>query len=142
MSARRSSLFRAIASVAVVVLLTTPMLFAQTTTGNIAGTALTASDKSALPGVTIEAIHVPTGTRYDTVTGGNGRFTIPNVRVGGPDQITGTLEGFKLTTVNLNEDVLGQTAEVGLNLALAVVTKAITVRAHAEETITPNHPPP
>ena len=139
MSARRSSLFRAIASVAVAVLLTTPMLFAQTTTGNIAGTALTASDKSALPGVTIEAIHVPTGTRYDTVTGGNGRFTIPNVRVGGPYKITGTLEGFKSTTVNLNEVVLGQTAEVGLNLALAAVTEAITVSAHADEIINPNH---
>src|SRR5689334_15748011 len=112
MSARRSSLFRAIASVAVVFLLATPLLFAQTTTGNIAGTASTASDKSALPGVTIEAVHVPTGARYETVTGPNGRFIIPNVRVGGPYKITGTLEGFKSTTVNLNEVVLGQTSEV------------------------------
>jgi hypothetical protein len=138
MSARRSSLFRAIASVAVIVLMATPSLFAQTTTGNIAGTAMTASDKSALPGVTIEAVHVPTGTRYDSVTGGNGRFLIPNVRVGGPYKITGTLDGFKSTTVNLNDVALGQTAEVTVNMALAAVTEAITVTASADSVINPN----
>jgi len=139
MSARRSSLFRAIASVAVVVLLTAPMLFAQTTTGNIAGTAMAAGDKSALPGVTIEAVHVPTGARYDTVTGPNGRFIIPNVRVGGPYKVTGTLEGFKSTTVSLNDVPLGQTAEVNLNLALAAVSEAITVSASTDPIINPNH---
>jgi hypothetical protein len=138
MSARRSSLFRAIASVVVVFLMATPALLAQTTTGNISGTALTASDKSALPGVTIEAVHVPTGARYDTVTGANGRFIIPNVRVGGPYKITGTLEGFKSTTVNLNEVTLGQTSEVTVNMALAAVTEAITVTARADEVINPN----
>src|ERR1041385_7121637 len=139
MSARRSSLFRAIASVAVVVLLTAPILFAQTTTGNIAGTVMAAGDKSALPGVTIEAVHVPTGARYETVTGANGRFTIPNVRVGGPYKVTGTLEGFKSTTVNLNEVALGQTAEVNVNMALAAVTEAITVSASTDPIINPNH---
>ena len=139
MSARRSSLFGAIASAAFVCLMAAPLLFAQTTTGNIAGTAVTASDKSALPGVTIEAVHVPTGTRYDSVTGVNGRFRIPNVRVGGPYKITGNLEGFKSTTVNLNEVTLGQTAEVNLNLALAAVTEAITVTASADTIINPNH---
>ena len=138
MSARRGLLFRAIASVAVVVLMAAPSLFAQTTTGNISGTAQAAGDKSALPGVTIEAIHVPTGARYDTVTGVNGRFIIPNVRVGGPYKITGTLEGFKSTTVNLNEVTLGQTSEVTLNMALAAVTEAITVTAAADEIINPN----
>ena len=139
MSVRRSSLFRAIASVAVVILMAAaPTLFAQTTTGNIAGTAQVASDKSALPGATIEAVHVPTGTRYDSVTGVNGRFTIPNVRVGGPYKITGTLEGFKSTTVNLNDVGLGQTSEVTVNMALAAVTEAITVTASADAIINPN----
>ena len=68
MSARRSSLFRAIASVAVVVLMAAPSLYAQVTTGSISGSTLTAGDKSVLPGVTVEAVHVPTGTRYGTVT--------------------------------------------------------------------------
>jgi outer membrane receptor for ferrienterochelin and colicin len=130
--------FRAIASAAVVFLMAAPALFAQTTTGNIAGTALVASDKSALPGVTIEAVHVPTGARYDTVTGANGRFTIPNVRVGGPYKITGSLEGFKSTTVNLNDVTLGQTAEVNLNLSMAAVSEAITVTASADAIINPN----
>jgi hypothetical protein len=132
-------LFRAIASAAVVFLLTTPMLFAQTTTGNIAGTAMSVSDKSALPGVTIEAVHVPTGARYDTVTGDKGRFLIPNVRVGGPYKITGSLEGFKSTTVTLNEVTLGNTADVNLNMALAAVSEAITVTASTDPIINPSH---
>ena len=98
MSARRSSLFRAIAGVVVVILMAAPSLFAQTTKGNIAGTALTASDKSVLPGVTIEAIHVPTGARYETVTGTNGRFIIPNVRVGGPYKTTSRPSSYLILT--------------------------------------------
>ena len=35
------------------------------------------ADGEALPGVTVEAIHVPTGTRYDTVSGANGRYHDP-----------------------------------------------------------------
>ena len=52
---------------------------------------------------------------------------------------TGTLEGFKSTTVNLNEVALGQTAEVTVNLALAAVSEAITVTASTDPVINPNH---
>ena len=138
MSVRRSSSFRAIVSMAVFALLAASSLFAQATTGNIAGTVSTASDKSVLPGVTIEAIHVPTGARYDTVSGANGRFVIPNVRVGGPYKVTATLEGFKSTTTNLPEVRLGETAEVPISLALAAVTEAITVTASTDAIINPS----
>jgi outer membrane receptor for ferrienterochelin and colicin len=115
----------------------TPAAIAQMTTGNIAGT-VTASDGSALPGVTIEAVHVPTGTRYDTVTGGNGRFTIPNVRAGGPYRVSAMLEGFRSferTGVTVS---LGTTAEVPVTLQLAAVTEAITVTAEVDQIINPN----
>jgi outer membrane receptor protein involved in Fe transport len=113
-----------------------PAAFAQVTTGNIAGTVTAAGD--ALPGVTIEAVHVPTGTRYDTVSGANGRFSIPNVRVGGPYRVAATLEGFKpfeVTNVMVN---LGTTAEVPVNLQLATVSEAITVTAEVDPVINPN----
>lgn len=137
MSVRRSSLFRAIFSVALLTLVATPLL-AQVTSGNLAGTVTSATDKSVLPGVTIEAVHVPTGTRYDTVSGGNGRYTIPNVRPGGPYRITGTLEGFKTATVNVPEAKLGITTEVPVSMALAAVTEAITVTAAAYDVVNPN----
>ncbi|MCA1732384.1 MAG: carboxypeptidase-like regulatory domain-containing protein, partial [Acidobacteria bacterium] len=56
---------------------------AQVTTGTLAGTIF-AADGAVLPGVTVEATHVPTGTTYQAWTGDNGRYTFPNIRVGGP----------------------------------------------------------
>ena len=126
-----------LALAACAVVLTTPALYAQVTTGNIAGT-VTDQTGAALPGVTIEATHGPTGTHYQTVSEAGGRFLIPNVRVGGPYKVTGTLEGFKPTTetgVNVN---LGTTAEVSVKMALASVTEAITVTAKGDEIINPN----
>src|SRR5436305_14439383 len=76
-------------------LFATTSLFGQATTGSLAGTIVSDADNSALPGVTVEAVHVPTGTRYSTVSGANGRFTLPNVRVGGPYKVTASLEGLK-----------------------------------------------
>jgi len=113
-----------------------PAAFAQVTTGSIAGTVTASGD--ALPGVTVEAVHTPTGTRYDTVSGANGRFLIPNVRVGGPYRITATLEGFRPFEATNIAVGLGTTAEVPVNLSLATVSEAITVTAEVDPVINPN----
>jgi len=115
----------------------TPAAFAQVTTGSITGRVL-AADGSALPGVTIEAVHTPTGTRYSDVTGGEGRFTIPNVRVGGPYRITAALEGFREAAADNVTVPLGGAADVPLTLQLATITEAITVTATTDEIINPN----
>ena len=115
----------------------TPVAHAQVTTGGISGT-VTAADGSALPGVTIEAVHVPTGTVYTAVTGPTGTFLIPNVRVGGPYRVTASLEGFRpFATSNVNV-ALGTTAAVPVQLQLASVAEAITVTADADPVINPN----
>jgi hypothetical protein len=114
----------------------TPAAFAQVTTGNIAGTVTAAGE--TLPGVTVEAVHTPTGTRYDTVSGPDGRFTIPNVRVGGPYRVTATLEGFRPFEATTVQVPLGSTAEVPVTLALATVSEAITVTAEVDPIINPN----
>ena len=119
-------------------MLIAPFATAQVTTGNITGVVQTKSDASALPGVTVEAVHVPTGTRYSAVTGPNGRFTIPNARVGGPYRVTATLEGFKPIEDNKVEVRLGESTEVTLGMELAAVSEAITVTARAEDVINPN----
>src|SRR6266568_3242365 len=129
----------AIALVAIC-MIAAPSLFAQgLTTGNLSGNVTTKQDNSALPGVTVEAIHVPTGTRYSTVSGTNGYYLIPNVRVGGPYRITATLEGFKSTTVDNIQVNLGETANVPVGLPLATVSEAITVTANTDPIINPNH---
>lgn len=122
--------------IAIALLAFAPMTMAQTTTGNIAGTVSAGGE--ALPGVTIEAVHVPTGTRYDTVSGANGRYLIPNVRVGGPYRISANLEGFRPFEANNISVTLGQTVEVGVNMSLSTVTEAITVTATADDIINPN----
>ncbi|HEX9160169.1 MAG TPA: carboxypeptidase regulatory-like domain-containing protein [Thermoanaerobaculia bacterium] len=113
-------------------------LSAQSTNGTLTGTVV-GSDGSALPGVTIEAIHVPTGTHYQSVSESNGRYTIPNVRVGGPYKITAGLEGFKATSVNDVQVQLGEAREVPITLQLAAVTEAITVTASTDPIINPEH---
>jgi outer membrane receptor for ferrienterochelin and colicin len=122
--------------VALALLAFAPMMQAQTTTGNIAGTVSASGE--ALPGVTIEAVHVPTGTHYDTISGANGRYVIPNVRVGGPYRITASLEGFRsFETSNINVS-LGETVDVAVPLQLTTVSEAITVTATADDIINPN----
>jgi outer membrane receptor for ferrienterochelin and colicin len=110
---------------------------AQVTTGGLSGT-VTAADGSALPGVTIEAVHVPTGTQYTGYSGEAGRFTIPNVRVGGPYRLTASLEGFRPFEATNVQVALGAMTDVPVTLQLAAVAEAITVTAQADELINPN----
>jgi len=128
---------RILSILALAVVLVTPALHAQITTGNIAGT-VTDQTGAALPGVTIEAVHGPTGTRYSTVSEAGGHFIIPNVRIGGPYKVTATLEGFKSTTETGIHVSLGTTAEVPVKMALANVSEAITVSAKMDDIINPN----
>src|ERR1043166_7632151 len=139
MFVRRSNVFGLAVAVCALMIFATMPLFAQVTTGSIAGTVVSDADNSALPGVTVEAVHTPTGTRYQTVSGANGRYSIPNVRVGGPYTITASLEGFKPTTVSNIAASLGNTAEVDLKMVLAAVSEAITVTAAVDPVINPDH---
>lgn len=53
------------------------------TTGNING-VVTDAQKQPVAGATVIAIHEPSGTGYETTTRADGRYSIPNMRVGGP----------------------------------------------------------
>ena len=138
MFVRRCNVF-GLAMIVFALLLATTPIFAQVTTGTIAGTVVSDADNSALPGVTVEAVHTPTGTRYSTVSGASGRYQIPNVRVGGPYKVTASLEGFKAADVTGVQVQLGESAEVPVRLKLAAVTETVTVTAKGDEIINPNH---
>jgi hypothetical protein len=74
---------------------------AQVTSGNLSGTIKDAS--TSLPGVTVRAIHVPSGTSYLASTNEDGRFTIANMRPGGPYKISVTYVGMDPKIIeNLN----------------------------------------
>jgi len=100
---------------------------AQVTTASISGTVR--DDNAVLPGAIIQALHVPSGTQYGTAALENGRFHLPNLRVGGPYKITITFLGHEPTEINDVYLSLGQEMEVnalmkvsGVNIQEVVVS--------------------
>jgi hypothetical protein len=106
-------------------------LLAQITTSGISGRVIGVSSgkEDALPGATIVATHVPSGTTYGTVTVADGRYTIPGMRVGGPYTIRFSFIGYKeqvFENVSLNLGVLStidiRLVEEGTQLEEVVIT--------------------
>ncbi len=64
------------------------------TTSSITGT-VTDQKGERLPGATVVAVHTPSGTRYGTTTSTDGRFNIPNMRVGGPYSVEASFIGYQ-----------------------------------------------
>jgi len=81
------------------------------TTGTITGLVQDAQG-GVLPGVTVTAVHLPTGTSYEGVTQGDGHYTLLNVRVGGPYQLTATLSGFRNAVIGDLNVRLGESTDV------------------------------
>lgn len=72
---------------------------AQVTTSSITG--FVKSDKGEpLEGATVTAIHVPSGTKYVTLSNKDGNFTIPNTRIGGPFTLTVDYVGYAPQTID------------------------------------------
>lgn len=67
--------------------------FAQETTAEIQG-IITDAKGAVLQGATVTAVHVPTGTTYSTSSRKDGRFNLPNLRVGGPYEVKVSFVGF------------------------------------------------
>tara|TARA_R110002111_G_scaffold171_2_gene2177 strand:- start:1306 stop:1539 length:234 start_codon:yes stop_codon:yes gene_type:complete len=60
--------------------------YGQVTTSSVQGSVLD-NDGEALIGATVKATHEPSGSVYGAVTNLDGRFNLPNLRVGGPYSI-------------------------------------------------------
>jgi outer membrane receptor for ferrienterochelin and colicin len=80
---------------------------AQETTSEIQGIVL--EGKLAVPGATVVAIHQPTGTKYGTTTRLDGRYNLPNLKIGGPYVVTVSFVGLKTSTQDGITLLLGQT---------------------------------
>ena len=96
-------------------------LFGQVTTATVSGLA---TDNKGMPlaGTSIIAVHTPSGTTYGTTTRADGRYTIPNMRVGGPYTVSTSFVGFKTEKV---EDLflsVGQRLPLNFKLLDAATT--------------------
>jgi hypothetical protein len=100
-------------------LLSAQSMYAQVTTATVTG-QITDDGGEGLIGVTVVATHTPSGTSYGAITRGDGRFTLANLRVGGPYTITSTYTGYE------SQKTEGIMLSVGQKLPLDVVLKSST----------------
>jgi hypothetical protein len=89
--------------------------FGQLTTSGLKGLVVDEKNE-ALAGATIVAVHTPSGTQYGITTNADGRFTLNNMRVGGPYQITVSFVGYKPEVVNDLTLSLGNVADISVTL--------------------------
>src|SRR5471032_783455 len=113
----RTTLFRTLALLAVCVLLwPAGRASAQgVTTGAISGVVKDAQC-AVIPGATVLAVHTPSGSTYEQVTQGDGRFVMPGMRVGGPYTVTASLAGFTSEVKNNVAVSLGVTQDLDFGL--------------------------
>lgn len=76
-------------------MISTSLLHAQGVTTAAINGKVTAQNGEALPGVNVVAVHEPSGTKYGTSTRQDGRYTLPNLRVGGPYTVTASIIGYQ-----------------------------------------------
>jgi hypothetical protein len=106
--------------------------FAQgVTTGSITGVVKDAQG-GVVPGVSVVAVHQPSGTTYEGITQPDGRFTLPGMRVGGPYTVTAKLTGFTTEVLNDVNVSLGVTQDFVFTLKLANIAETLNVVGTAD----------
>lgn len=116
-----------LASVIGLVLTFSAVAISQVTTASMSG-RVTDPQGQPLSGVTIEAEHQPSGTKYSVSTNAAGRYTIPLMRVGGPYKVKASGAGFEEKTVDGLELRLGTDGNVNFEMSTAI-TGEVTITA-------------
>jgi hypothetical protein len=101
------------------------------TTASITGVVRDAQG-GVVPGVTVVAVHVPSGTSYEGLSQSDGRFFMPGMRVGGPYKVTASLSGF---TSESKDDItlsLGVAQDVDFTLQVAALAETVEVIGTAD----------
>lgn len=98
-------------------------LKAQETSTGING-SITDTAKHAIPQAVITVIHIPSGTKYTTITGPNGHYGVPGIRVGGPYSVTVNSAGMQMQEQLITQIRLGE--PLTLNFTLAAATRQLT----------------
>ena len=106
-----------------------PVAAQSVTTGSIGG--IVTDGKKPVVGASVIAIHEPSGTSYEATTRADGRFSMPNMRVGGPYTVTVNYIGGGTAFAPKNvQDLtvnLGVTTDVVVNVQAIAVSETVTV---------------
>jgi hypothetical protein len=85
------------------------------TTASISG-QVGANEGESLPGAVITAVHTPSGTKYNAVSNMEGRYFIPNMRIGGPYVVSTSFIGYSVSKVDGVFLSLGVTSNLDFSL--------------------------
>ena len=96
--------------------------YSQVTNSGFTG-VVKSDNGTLLAGATVEAKHLPTGSKYYATTDKNGSFGIPSVRPGGPYTIKITYVGFKKTEISEINAPLG--SNINLNIEVEKEVNAL-----------------
>jgi len=103
----------------VAIMVMTTNVLAQITTSSLAGKVTEGNAQGeTIIGATVQAVHVPSGTRYMAVTNANGRFSIQGMRTGGPYTVTISYIGYA------SKEIKGVTLQLGETYNLQVSMSA------------------
>jgi len=91
-------------------------LMAQVTTSNISG-KITDQSKGVLPGATVVATHMPSGSQYYAVADANGNYRLLNIRPGGPYKLEFRMIGFMTAIQESVITTLGETKIINVKMA-------------------------
>ncbi len=126
------------------ILLTTFLLlcfgfaFSQETTSEIQGTVT--AGNNGIGNATIVAVHVPTGSKYTTTSRADGRYNLPNLRVGGPYQVMVTFVGYKVEKQDNITLFLGQAYQANFSLSATSSTlKEVEVSVKKQDKVFSNN---
>lgn len=111
----RITLKRALLTLAVALI--SSLAFGQGATTSAFNGKVYDSKGGTLPGATVQFIHLPTGTKYGTITNASGGYFVPNVKSGGPYLMTVTFVGFSEFQKNDIQAPLGENIQVNANLS-------------------------
>ncbi len=109
---------------------------AQVTTGSLGGKVQNAQQEG-VAGASVIAIHLPSGTTYETTSRADGRFIVINMRVGGPYSVTVAYTGtgtaaFAPETIENVEINLGVATDLNVDVKPISVTETVIVTAQSD----------
>lgn len=93
----------------------------QVTTGSISGTIKNTKGEK-LAGASVKLVHLPTATQYTTVAREDGKYNIPNLRVGGPYTLSVTAVSYNTSIIEDLNITVGQTLQTNVDMEPAEIS--------------------